>query len=125
MRNLFTTVLVVGVLAIVPGVGFAATAGLAPAQSAAKRSSNPAVPSHATSGVVKSVNPTTLVITRAGKHAGEMTFAVNPSTNRGGTVEVGSSVSVRYREEGKTYVATAITAQHAKQQAGHKRPSIR
>lgn len=126
MRNLFTTALVVGALMAVPAIGFAETSGTAPVQpaakqsaSAAKRSSNAAVPSHATTGVVKSVDQTTLVITRSGKHAGEMTFALNPSTNRGGTVEVGSSVSVRYREEGKTYVATAVTAQHAKQ-AAHK-----
>jgi hypothetical protein len=85
----------------------------------AKHISTHAVPMHATKGVVKSVDASTLVITRTGKKGGEMTFAMNPDTHSQGTVAVGTPVAVRYREEGKTYVATAITAQQPKQRAAH------
>jgi hypothetical protein len=120
MRNLTTTLMLVGALTGVPVAGFSAQAAKAPAQSAAKPSPKAAkatVASHATTGVVKSVDTTTLVISRTGKKPGDMTFALNPSTHREGTIEAGASVSVRYREEGKTNVATAITAQRPKQQA--------
>ena len=78
-----------------------------------------AVPTHATRGVVKSMDASTLVITRTGKMHGEMTFALNPTTHLQGTVAVGTPVSVRYHEDAKTFVATAITAQPSKPQAVH------
>ena len=77
------------------------------------------MPTHATKGTVKSIDASTLVITRKGKTGGVMTFALNPATHLQGTVAVGTSVDVRYREDGKTYVATAITAQQPKPQAVH------
>lgn len=82
-----------------------------------KHASTHAVPTHATKGVVKSVDASTLVISHKGK--ADMTFALNPATHLQGTVAVGTSVDVRYREEGKTYVATAVTAQPSKPQAVH------
>ena len=111
MRKQITTVLLVGALT---AVGFAAAPGKVEPKTAAKEASTHAVPTHATRGVVKSVDANTLVITRTGKMGGEMTFAVNPATHHQGTVAVGTPVAVRYREDGKTYVATAITAQHPK-----------
>ena len=63
---------------------------------------------------VKSLDATTLVITRAGKRAGDMTFMLNASTQRDGSVAVGTPVSVRYQMEGKDNVALAITAEKAK-----------
>ena len=78
-----------------------------------------AVPTHATRGVVKSMDSSTLVITRSGKMHGDMTFALNSATHLQGTVAVGTPVSVRYREDAKTYVATAVTAQPIKPQAVH------
>jgi len=63
---------------------------------------------HATRGIVKTIDATTLVITRFA-HRGEMTFALVPSTERSGMVAVGSTVSVRYREDGRTHIATAVT----------------
>ena len=86
---------------------------------AAKHASHRAVPTHATRGVVKSMDASTLVITRTGKMHGEMTFALNPTTHLQGTVAVGTPVSVRYREDVKTYVATAVTAQPSKPRAVH------
>ena len=82
-----------------------------------KHASTHAAPTHATKGVVKSVDANTLVITHKGKT--DMTFALNPATHLQGTVAVGTSVDVRYREDGKTYVATAVTAQPSKSQAVH------
>jgi hypothetical protein len=86
---------------------------------AAKHTARHTVPTHATRGVVKSMDTSTLVITRTGKMHGDMTFALNSTTHLQGTVAVGTPVSVRYREDAKTYVATAVTAQPTKPQAVH------
>lgn len=75
------------------------------------------VPTHATSGVVKSVDASTLVITRKDKKATEMTFTLNSATKTAGTVAVGESVSVRYREEGGSNIATAVRVMKAKKPA--------
>lgn len=106
--------LLVGAMAAVPAAGFAAPAAKAQTTAATK-----AVAAHATTGVVKSIDEKTLVITRPGKKGHEMTFALNPSTQREGTVAVGSTVSVRYQEEGKTHVASALMVRPAGQPA-HK-----
>jgi len=84
-----------------------------------KHASTHAAPTHATKGVVKSVDANTLVISHKGKTGSDMTFALNTATHPQGTVAVGTSVDVRYREDGKTYVATAVTAQPSKPQATH------
>jgi len=69
--------------------------------------------------VVTSVDATTLVITRTDKKGSPMTFALNQSTNRPDGVAIGTPVSVRYREEGKTHVATAVTVHRGKPGATH------
>ena len=125
MRKLFTTALLTGALTAVPLVASAYQTGSKPqppktpsqAQPASKSNAKSAAATHTMTGVVKSVDDSTLVITRSGKNPGEMTFMLNPQTHRAGTVEVGSSVSVRYREDGNSNVATAITVQHKKQTA--------
>jgi hypothetical protein len=95
--------------------------GLAPTaspQSQATASPSHATPAtHATNGVVKSITDDTLVISRSGKHGGEIAFTLNTSTHRDGALDVGAPVSVRYRDVGKAHVATAVAAQHAKPQA--------
>ena len=106
-------VLLVGALALLPTAGFAANAQT----TAAKHPAKAAGARHATTGVVKSIDATTLVITRPGKKAQEMTFVLDPSTHREGTVAVGSTVSVRYREQGNTHIASALMARPAKQAA--------
>jgi hypothetical protein len=70
-----------------------------------------AVPDHSVSGVVKSVDRTKLVITRASKTPAEMTFSVNPSTQKEGAIAPGTKVQVRFRgdgHDGHPAVATAI-----------------
>jgi hypothetical protein len=85
---------------------------------ATARTSKPA--SHSTNGTVKSIDATTLVITKPGQKKEEMTFVVTPSTQKEGTVDVGSMVSVRYTTEGKVMTATAIMAKPAKPAAKKK-----
>jgi hypothetical protein len=71
-----------------------------------------AVPDHSVSGVVKFVDRTRLVITRAraGKTPVESTFTVNASTLREGLIAVGAKVQVRFRDDGHSAIATAILA---------------
>jgi hypothetical protein len=68
---------------------------------------------HATRGVVRSIDATTMVIERAGQ-PGDMRFDLTSATYRAGLIEVGSVVSVRYREDGKNHVATAIALRRPK-----------
>jgi hypothetical protein len=124
MRHVITTALVVGALAAVPVMGFAATPRTsqkpaAPHASAPKQ----AVAVHATSGVVKSMDANTLVIRRQGKNQGEMTFSLNASTRREGAIAVGSPVSVRYQKEGNKDVATAIALRNSQAKETHARAS--
>ncbi len=65
---------------------------------------------HATRGVVKSIDETTLVISRP-RNRGDITFKLNSMTQRDGKIVVGSTIAVRYREEGKDHIATAIALQ--------------
>src|ERR1700754_1770812 len=68
------------------------------------------VPDHSVSGVVKFVDRTRLVITRAGKTPVELTFSVNPSTQKEGAIAAGAKVQVRFRGDAHAHaaVATAI-----------------
>jgi hypothetical protein len=76
------------------------------------------VPTHAVRGVVKSISAFYLsVVTGSGKKAREVTFVLGPTTERDGELTIGATVSVRYRMEGRTFVATAVSAQTAKQNA--------
>ena len=65
---------------------------------------------HATRGVVKAIDETVLVVSRP-RNYGDITFKLSSTTHRDGKIVVGSIVSVRYREDGKTHVATAIALQ--------------
>jgi len=125
MRKPILTALIAGALSAAPIVAFGQTStAKAPAakQSSTTSTSSASQPAaksesttHSTRGVVKSINDSTLVITRSSKkNPGDMTLALNSSTHRDGTIAVGTPVSVRYTHEGKTYTAMAITAQQAK-----------
>jgi len=122
MRKHTTRFLLAATLLIVPAAVFAAPQTKPPAKSTAHHASSTTMADHATTGVVKSVNDKALTIKRSGKGAGDMTFVVNATTKRDGKIDVGAPVSVRYRQDGSSHVATAITAQHAKPQATGKKP---
>ena len=120
MRKAITTTLLAGALAMMSGAAFAASPAVAQSKPAAKSASTKPAATHATTGVVKTIDANTLVITRAGKSPAEMTFSLNASTHREGTIVAGSPVSVRYQREGTTDVATAITMQQTKTTAANK-----
>ncbi len=86
--------------------------------SASPGSNEPAqMPTHAIRGVVTSVSSSVLVVTPSGKRAGAMTFVVGPSTHREGNVTIGATVSVRYRVEDQTLLATAVSTHPEKHRA--------
>jgi hypothetical protein len=64
----------------------------------------------ATRGVVKSIAKTVLVIDRL-KNRGDISFRLSNNTSLDGQIVVGSLVSVRYYDDGKAHVATAVAAQ--------------
>jgi Cu/Ag efflux protein CusF len=85
-----------------------------PAQASDGKSGAAQAPAtHATRGIVRTIDASTMVITRGNR--GIMTFSLTSSTHREGVVVVGSTVSVRYREDGKNHVATAIALQRPKE----------
>jgi len=112
MRNITKALAIAAMLAF-PVASFAQTAPAAPATKTAKseKTTTKKVASKTTSGTVKSVSDSQLVITKgSGKSAKDETFAVNASTTKTGTIEAGSHVSVHYTTEGSTMTATAISA---------------
>ena len=109
MRHLARTFVLVGALAVAASAFAAAPQG---SSSSSKKAATPA--SHTVKGKVKSIDSSSLVL--SGKK-GDMTFALDSATVKEGSPAVGSDVSVRYHTEGKTMMATAVTAQPAKQVA--------
>ena len=121
MHKMMNAAALAAALSVAPVIAFAAAQTTPPAASSAKHpAAKPAVATKSTSGVVKSMDATTLVITHQGKKAVEETFTLDPSTQKEGNVQVGATVSVHYKTEGKTKMATAIMAQQPKAQAAHK-----
>lgn len=62
---------------------------------------------HATRGVVKSIDPEQIVVSRPNGR-GDITFRLAPSVHRQGTIAVGALVSVRYEDRGVVHVAIAV-----------------
>ncbi len=116
MRNPVPAALIAGVLVLTPFAAFAASSSGQTSHSTKAQKA-----SHATTGVVKTIDATSLVLSRAG-NAGEMTFTLIPETRREGSIEVGTHVSVHYREDGKTHIATAVMPQHAATTARTTKP---
>ena len=117
MRKYIATAALAAAVIAMPIAGFAATQAAPAAKPAAAKkeatsSAAKAAPTHATKGVVKSVDDSSLVITRHGKKPEDMTFTMNASTHKEGAVAVGAPVSVRYQESGTTHVATAVSVEH-------------
>jgi len=110
MRDAFAVLVISGALSMTPVAAVAATR--APDSTSPDEGSQSMVARHATRGTVKSIDATTLVLARAGNR-GEMTFELKPSTHREGTVDVGTMVSVRYRDDGARHVAIAIAVDNA------------
>lgn len=113
MRKFVTIAALAAVISAAPFV-YAQTPSASSSAKPAKPAASKSVATHTTNGTVKSVDATSLVITKAGGKSQDMTFALDPSTQKQGAVEVGSSVTVHYKTEGSTMTATAITAKPAK-----------
>jgi hypothetical protein len=123
MRKYLASAILAAAVMAVPVVGFATIPQAAPAtaKKEATKTATKAAPTHATSGVVKSVDDSTLVITKGGKKPEDMTFTLNANTHKEGAVAVGAPVSVRYHEDGKTHVATAVSVEQAKTHSSAKK----
>jgi len=120
MRQFMTALALVAACSMVAVTTTGAQAKPAGKKTEAKAAAKPAMATHSTTGTVKSIDSNTLVISKPGKKGGDMTFTVNGSTQKDGTVGVGSNVTVRYQNEGKTMVATAISERASKQMASSK-----
>jgi len=97
------TSLLIGALVLAPSFVLAQTPKPTP-------TTKPAAPaSHSSAGTVKSVDATSLTITRPTGTVKEMTFVLNDSTKKSGTIAVGAMVDVRYKTEGKQNIATAVS----------------
>jgi hypothetical protein len=121
MRNFIKAASFAAVLALVPAVGFAQATATKPTTATKKAATKAdagtkktAVSAHTTTGTVKSVSDSSLVISKGGK---DQTFVVNSTTDKKGAVETGAHVSVHYTMDGTNMVATAITASPAKHSA--------
>jgi len=116
MKINIKTLALVAAIALVPAFAVAQTK-TAPKAPAKTVSTKPAA-THATNGIVKSSDATSLVITKTAKDTKTETFVVNAATVTKGAVAPGARVEVRYRTEGSQMIATAVTARAAK--AGKK-----
>lgn len=111
MRHRLFVLLVGGSLITLPLThALAAPLPAARTASAARPAKAPAT--HATTGVVKSLSESSLVLEPTGGLGKGMVFTVAPTTHRDAGIAVGSDVSVRYRTEGAVNMATAVTARH-------------
>jgi hypothetical protein len=114
MRYTLTAFMLAAILAI-SGLAFAQTAKPAANSAAKSAAAKPATAAtHSAQGVVKSVDDSSLVITKSGKKGGDMTFKLDSTTQRDGSITTGSPVSVRYRMDGSSMVATAVNAEAPK-----------
>jgi hypothetical protein len=107
MRYTLTALMLAGVLAT-SGIAFAQTSTSKPASSSATK---PAA-THSVKGVVKSIDTSSLVITPSGKK--DMSFKLDSTTQRDGSITTGTPVSVRYHMDGSSMVATAVNAEAPK-----------
>ena len=110
MKKFITALIVLGAVSAAP---LAATAAASQKSQTASKPASSKAATHAAGGVIKSIDGNTLVVSRSGKNGGEMTFVMNDSTDRKGNLAVGTTVSVRYHQDGTTNVATAVHAEQA------------
>jgi len=75
----------------------------------------PQAPIHTAKGDVKFVDESTLVIRQTSPYPGRnMTFTIGPSTEREGSLKVGSTVTVRYQDTADRRIATVVEVAHVK-----------
>ena len=112
MRTLSKITVLAAAMLIAPALTLAASQGSTPSKSTQTKSSKPAAPAtHATTGVVKSVDDTSLVVSKPGNKdpKKDMSFTLTSSTEKKGTLAAGAAVQVRYKTENGKNIATAVT----------------
>jgi hypothetical protein len=73
---------------------------------------------HTTQGTITSISDTQLVVKHRGK---DVTYMLNPETQRQGSLMSGSKVTVNYRVENKQNIATAVREVPAKASSSKKK----
>jgi hypothetical protein len=110
MKKMLQAAVVAAAVLAVPSMSMAAQTKPAPAaKSTAKKTASAAT--HSAKGVVKSMDATSVVVTEKGK---DVTYALDASTKKEGDPAVGSTVTVTYKAEGTSMVATDVKAAPAK-----------
>jgi Domain of unknown function (DUF5666) len=110
-----SAIILSGSLLVVPtalAAGQSSNASKAP--STQSKPAKPAPPAtHATTGIVKSIDATSVVVSKPGNKdpKKDMTFQITASTEKKGDLAVGSPVQVRYKTENGQNVATAVSVQ--------------
>jgi hypothetical protein len=117
MKKMIQAAVMAAAVLAIPALSFAAQAKPAAtpvaAKPAVKTTAKPAL--HSTRGVVKSIDPASLVISaKTGKKSHDMSFVLDNSTQKTGNPAVGSTVQVKYHNAAKQHVATEVRATGAK-----------
>jgi|SRR5437867_7732645 len=99
------------------GLGFALCSGVLAGQKDSKAKTDPPASqaktiqpaTHFTQGTIASIDSGTLVLSRKGRgKAQQVTFMLNPQTQRYGSLATGSRVTVQYREDNNQKIAAAV-----------------
>jgi hypothetical protein len=109
--------LIVGGALTLAGTGYAAQAAqnpaAAPAAKQTAKSSNKAMTS-VTRGTIKSISDNQIIVQRKLKSGTkDMTFVINPSTQKQGDLKAGEQVVVHYRKDNNQEIATMVRAAKA------------
>lgn len=108
------TLAFIGALALVPALALAQVKTAPAAPKTAPKLTAPAAakpaPTHATNGIIKSADATSIVIMKTAKDTKTTTFTLNAATVTKGALTPGARVEIRYRAEGTQSIATAVTA---------------
>jgi hypothetical protein len=118
MKSMFQAAVVAAAVLAVPALGLAAQVKPAATTTAARPAMKPAAKPaakatvHSARGVVKSMDPASLVITEktGKKKSHDVTFVLDSSTQKTGSLAVGSTVQVKYRNAASQHVATEVRA---------------
>jgi hypothetical protein len=115
--------MMLGAALIVSTSAFAASGVTQATSSSAKPAAKAApVATKVAEGTIKSASDNQLVIEhKAHGKMEDMTFRLEPSTQKTGVLDTGAKATVRYRTEGSDYVATQVTAHAAKKET--KKPA--
>jgi len=121
MGHAVKTIVSFGIVAMLT-VGVSTTLGANESGGDATAGAWPLVPTHAIRGVVKSMSSTGLVIIPSRNNTSEMLFILSALNHREGLLAVGATVSIRYRVENQTFLATAVSTHPEKQHVRHAEP---